>query len=59
MIAVTGSMPVEEASKLIDGRLQYFGLDRKCHVIGAVTDGASMMKKLVKNMDIDQLAANL
>ena len=44
MIAVSGSMP---ALKLIDGRLQFFGLDRKCHVVRAVTDGVSMMKKLV------------
>ena len=47
-IAVAGSMPAEEALKLIDGRLQYIVLDRKCHVVGAVTDGASMMKKTSK-----------
>ena len=46
-IAFAGSMPAEESLKLIDGRLQYIVLDRKCHVVGAVTDGASMMKKLV------------
>ena len=37
-------MPAEEAFELIDGRLQYFGLERKRHIIGAVTDGALMMK---------------
>ena len=58
MIVVTGRMPTVEALKLINGRLQYFGCG-KCHVIGAVTNMASMMKKIVKNMDIDQLAANL
>ena len=47
-------MPAEEALKLIDSRLQYFRLDRKCHVVGAVKDSASMMKKLVKNVEIDQ-----
>ena len=54
MISVTGSMPAEEALKLIDGRLQYFGLDRKHHVVGAVMVGTSTMKKkLLKNMEIE------
>ena len=52
MIAVTGSMP---ALKLIDGRLQFFGLDRKCHFVRAVTDGVSMMNKLVTHSFSDLL----
>ena len=36
--------------------LLYFGLDSKRQVVGAVTDGASM-KKLLKSMEIDKLAA--
>ena len=31
MIGVTGNLPAKEALKFIDGRLQYFGLDRKCY----------------------------
>lgn len=53
MIAVVGSLPAEEAIKLLDTRLASFGLDRKRHIVGAVTDGAAMMKKLVKMMEIE------
>ena len=53
MIAIAGSLPAEKALKLIDIRLSSFGLNRKRHIVGAVTDGASMMKKLVRLMEIE------
>ena len=53
MIGIAGSLPAEEALKLIDARLALYGLNRKRHILGATTDGASMMKKLVRLMEIE------
>ena len=53
MIRVEGSMPADKALHLVDARLTEFGLDRTKHIVGAVTDGASVMTKLGKIMGIE------
>jgi hypothetical protein len=53
MIRVKGSMPAETGLELVDLRLQKYGLTRKRHIVGATTDGASVMKKLGRLMEIE------
>ena len=53
MVRVTGSMPAEKALELLDARLEEFGLDRERHIVGATTDGASVMIKLGRLMNTE------
>ena len=46
MIRVCGSMPAVTALDLVDERLMQYGLSRERHIVGLVTDGASVMAKL-------------
>ena len=53
MIRVTGSMPAEKARDLLDARLQEYGLNRERHIVGITTDGASVMVKLGRLLNIE------
>ena len=46
MIRVHGSMCADQALRLVDGRLKQYGLCRQRHIVGLITDGASVMAKL-------------
>ena len=53
MVRVTGSLPAEKAVKLIDERLLEFNLIRQKHIVGVVSDGAAMMKKTGRLLEIE------
>ena len=48
MVRVKGSMNADKAGKLVEGRLEKFGLNMPRHIVGAETDGASVMIKFGK-----------
>ncbi len=46
MLRVKGSLPAERAKEMISAHLETFGLSLHQDILGATTDGASVMKKL-------------
>ena len=48
MIRIQGSLNAAKAIKLVEKRLQLFGLDLNKDVVATVTDGASLMVKFGK-----------
>ena len=47
MIRVEGTLPAEKAVDLTRAKLTEFGLSVESHILGVVSDGASVMKKFV------------
>ena len=47
-------MPVEKCISLLKERLHNFIINLECDIIGITTDGASVMKKLGKILEIDK-----
>ena len=54
MVRVKGSLPAEKAVELIIARAEEFGLNLKRHIVGIITDGAAMMKKIARLLEIEQ-----
>ena len=52
LIRVHGSMPAEKAVALVDERLEQFGLNRQKDIVATTTDGAAVMRKFGKIMQI-------
>lgn len=46
LLRVKGSMPAERAQELVSSKVTAFGLSMEHDIMGQVTDGASVMKKL-------------
>ncbi len=44
-VRVKGSLPAEATASCVEEKLLHFGLEMKRDILGAVTDGASVMKK--------------
>ena len=53
MVRVAGSMPAEKAVQLIDERLLEFNLKRRKHIVGVISDGAAVMKKTGRLLEIE------
>ena len=52
MDRIEGSMTSEDAVEMIGKKLEEFGVDLHCHIVGMVTDGASVMMKLGRISEI-------
>lgn len=54
LVRIDGSLPAEKCVELLRTTLQFFGLNLETDLISIMTDGASMMKKVAKLLDIHQ-----
>jgi hypothetical protein len=52
MVRIDGSMPAEKAKDIVETKLADFGLSLKKHIVGTTTDGASVMKKMGRLMQV-------
>ena len=53
MVRVEGACPAEKAVKLTKTKLAEFGLTVENHILGVVSDGASMMKKYARLLGVE------
>ena len=53
MICIQGSLNASKAIKLVEERLQLFGLNLNKDVVATVTDGASLMVKFGKRLELN------
>ena len=49
MIRVRGSLPADKAAEMVSQKLSEFGINEERHIVGIVTDGAAVMKKMGKS----------
>ena len=54
LIRITGSIPADNCIELLEQSLAQHGLDLRKDIVGIMTDGASVMKKVGRILPVNQ-----